>query len=81
MESFQCLNDAKQRCSLQWLDMYTHLGESPDVYTREKLQAYKPLDAYKFVVCGHVQDKMFYSYNIEDVIVALKAEVLPNQIP
>lgn len=40
----------------------------------------KSLNAYNLVVCGHIQDVMFYNYNPED-LVALKAKVLPKQMP
>lgn len=46
------------------------------VYTREKLKSYKVLGAYNIVIW----DLMFNDYSIEDDV-ALKADVLPSQMP
>lgn len=50
----------------------------PSVYTREKLKAYKSLDAYNFVLCGDVQDILFHDYEVQNFVV-LRTEVLPSQ--
>lgn len=42
--------------TMQWPDIYTYLNEKPSMYTKEKLRAYKSLDAYNFVLNCHVQD-------------------------
>ena len=34
--------------------------EKPSVYTREKLRAYKSLDADEYFVCGHVQNVKYH---------------------
>lgn len=44
------------------------------------LDAYKFIDAYNIVVFGHAQDIRSYNYS-SSMFVALKAEVLPNQMP
>lgn len=41
---------------LQWPDIFLYLVEKPSVCMREKLQAYKSLDAYTFILCRHVQE-------------------------
>ena len=74
----QWVNDPTKWPALQWPDIHECLIETPNVYTREKLKAYKSLDAYNFVLCRHVQDVHFHDYKIEDFVV-LKTEVLPSQ--
>ena len=72
------LNDVKKWPAIQWPEIYNYLIETPSVYTREKLKAYKSLDAYNFVLCGHVQDIQFHDYQVQNFVV-LKTEVLPSQ--
>ena len=40
---------------VSWEDMTHYLIETPSIYTKENLKAYKSLDAYDYFVCGHVQ--------------------------
>ena len=74
----QWLNDETKWPSIQWPEIYNYLIDTPSVYTREKLKAYKSLDAYNFVLCGHVQDILCHDYNVQNFVV-LKTEVLPSQ--
>ena len=63
--------------AIEWPDIYTYLIEKPSVYTKDKLRAFKSLDAYNYVVCGHVQDLKYCDLN--DDFCVLKSEVLPSQ--
>ncbi len=72
------LNDETKWPSIQWPEIYNYLIDTPSVNTRDKLKAYKSLDAYNFVLCGHVQDIQFYDFQVQDFVV-LKTEVLPSQ--
>lgn len=74
----QWVNDETKWPRIQWPEIYNYLIDTPSVYTREKLKAYKSLDAYNFVLCGHVQDIQFHDYQVENFVV-LKTEVLPSQ--
>ena len=49
-------SDAKLMPDVSWGDMYNYLINSPSECTHNKLKAYKPLEAFNFFVCNHVQD-------------------------
>ena len=59
---------------LTWGDVYNYLINTTSTYTKEKLKAYKLLEAYNFFVCGHVQD-VFYNAISEESSFYLKSKV------
>ena len=61
--------------SITWIDMHTYLIDTPSEYTKEKLKAYKSLDAYNFYVCGHVQEIFHHGVNDEPEYGFLKSKV------
>lgn len=69
--------DSSKWPDLQWPDIHCYLIEKPSVYTREKVRAYKSMDACQFAVCGHVQEVKFH--DIDGEFCVLSAEVLPSQ--
>lgn len=71
------VSDPTKWPKLQWPDIFLYLVEKPGVYTHEKLKAYKSLDVYNFVLCGHVQDIEYR--DLSDGFCALRTEVLPSQ--
>lgn len=75
--SGQWVTDPTKWPKLQWLDIFLYLVEKPGVYMHEKLKAYKSLDVYNFVLCGHVQDIEYR--DLSDGFCALRTEVLPSQ--
>ncbi len=42
--------------SIMLPDIHTYLIEKPRVYTKKNLHAYMSLDAYNYVLCGHVHE-------------------------
>jgi hypothetical protein len=68
-------NDVSLLPDITWPEMYIYLIETPSEFTKDKLRAYKSLEAYNFFLNGHVQD-VFY-YDIKDTeFCYTKCEVL-----
>lgn len=61
-----CLSsDITKLPDITWRDVTYYLIESPSIYTKESLKAYKSLDAFNYFVSGHVQD-CFYNGIADD---------------
>ena len=53
------IEDVDALPEVSWEDVTHYLIETPSIYTKGKLKAYKSLEAYDYFVCGHVQ-KCYY---------------------
>lgn len=62
--------------SISWRDVTEYLIDTPSVYTKEALKAYKSLDAYDYFVCGHVQDCFYHGISEDNQFCFMKAQVI-----
>ena len=65
--------------NITWLDITSYLIQTPSVFSKESLRAYKSLEAYDYFVCGHVQDCFYHPINNDDHFCFIKTQVLPSQ--
>ncbi len=50
------LNDVTEWPNLEFGDLFMYLIDTDGIYTKEKLKAYKSLDAYNYYFNGYVQN-------------------------
>ena len=60
-------------------DLYTYLIETPGIYTKESLKAFKSLEAYQFVISGHVKPLCCRSVGDNIPYCFIKGKVIPSQ--
>ena len=56
-------------------DIYSYLIDTPSEFRKEKMKCYKSLEAYKFFVCGHVQDICSHQFISNKEFTAVKSKV------
>lgn len=71
-------SDVLRLPDITWPDICSYLIDTPSDFTKDKLKAYKSLEAYNFFVSGHVQDVFFYNTKQSDMCF-IKSSVLPSQ--
>lgn len=70
--------DVTKLPDIQYPDICIYLIETPSEFSKDKLKAYKSLEAYNFFVSGHVQD--VFIHQIEGSHFSyVKTKVLPSQ--
>ena len=60
-------------------DLYTYLIETPGIYTKESLKTFKSLEAYQFVISGHVKPLWCHSVGDNIPYCFIKGKVIPSQ--
>ena len=56
------IEDVDALLEVSWGDVTHYLIETPSIYAKEKLKAYKSLEAYYYFVCGHVQNCYYHPF-------------------
>ena len=65
---------------ISFADITFYLLETPSEFTRDKIRAYKSLEAYNFFLSGHVQDIFIYNkVTTNSSYLFIKSSVLPSQ--
>ena len=73
-------SDVKFLPDITYLDIWSYLIDTPSDFTKDKLKAYKSLEAYNFFVSRHVQDVSIHNIK-ESCFSFVKTSVLPSQRP
>ena len=71
-------DDVLRLPDIAYPDIFNYLIESSSDYTKDKMKAYKSLEAYNFFVSGHVQDVYICDIRRKSFN-CIKSEVLPSQ--
>ena len=73
------INNVSKWPTVQFGDLYNYLVNTPGIYTKESLKAYKSLEGYNFFVCGHVQACFYCGIHADSKECFIKAKVTPSQ--
>ena len=63
---------------ITWNDVTFYLTETPSIFTKENVRAFKSLEAYDYFVCGHVHECFYADIKGTDFCY-VKSKVLPSQ--
>ena len=73
-------DDISKLPEISWRDVTEYLIDSPSLFTKEAMKAYKSLEAYNYFVCGHVQDCSYHSVSKDSEFCFIKSEVRSRKI-
>ena len=71
-------SDVTKLPDIDYPDIWNYLVETPSEFTKDKVKAYKSLEAYNFFVSGHVHEVFIHNSEKTDFLF-LKSKVLPSQ--
>ena len=60
-------------------DIYLYLIETPGIYTKESMKAFKSLEAYQFFLSGHVKTLLCHPMDETVPFCIIKGSVIPSQ--
>ena len=74
-----CIEDVYALPEVSWEDVTHYLIDTPSIYTKGKLKAYKSLEVYDYFVNGHVQKCYYHPIDKNISFCFVKSQVLPSQ--
>nr|XP_047129777.1 uncharacterized protein LOC124809815 [Hydra vulgaris] len=72
-------NDLNHLPNITWQDVTQYLIDTPSIYTKESIRAYKSLEAFDYFTCGHVQECFYNKISNRSKFCFIKSKVLPSQ--
>ena len=71
----QWTSDITTLPNIGWRDVTEYLIDTPSIFTKEAMKAYKSLEAYDYFVGGHVQDCFYHPLSKESKFCYIKSKV------
>lgn len=68
-------DDISKLPNITWRDVTEYLIDTPSVYTKESMKAYKSLDAFNYFLCGHVQECFYHNVCNNQTFCFIKSKV------
>ncbi len=68
-------DDISMLPDVSWRDVTEYLIDSPSLFTKEAMKAYKSLEAYDYFMCGHVQDCVYHNILEDSQFCFIKSQV------